>query len=201
MGKSQASKQKIKPINVKKQTINFVSKPKRKPYVKKFGVLLLILILVGVGGFLHFSWMRDIKDSERALKEIEDFINLKTTQDAYKEALAMESLEATLNQEYLQMEGINSLFNDGFMVSETLVDTLNYNVPQDVFLTKLSFQEGRFDLTGYTTSHELVGQFAYNLRYSTLFDDIVIQSIQNLEENYQFVINGSWIKEAVNASY
>jgi Tfp pilus assembly protein PilN len=201
MGKGQVTKQKIKPINVKKQTINFVSKPKRQPYVKKFGLLVLILIIVGVGGFIHFSWMGDIKDSEESLQDVQNFINSRETQQAYKEALAMEALEETLNQELVQMVGIETVFNDVYMVSESLVDTLNYNVPQGVFLTKLSFQEGNFNLTGYSTSHESVGQFAYNLRYSTLFDGIVIQSIQNVDENFQFVINGLWIKEAVNASY
>ena len=201
MEKRQGSKQKIKPFNVKKQTINFVSKPKRKPYVKKIGVLLLALVLISFAGFLHFSWMGDIKDSEADLREIKNFINLRTTQEAYKEALALETLEATLNQEYLQMQAIDNVFYDAFMISENLVDTLNYNLPQGVFLTKLGFQEGKFNLTGYSTSHESVGQFAYNLRYSTIFDGIVIQSIQKLDENYQFVINGLWIKEAVNASY
>ena len=201
MEKSKVTKQKVKPFNVKKQTINFVSKPKRKPYFKTIGVLFLILILVGTGVFLHVSWMSEIRESKESLREIENFINLRTTQDAYKEALAMEALEATLNEEYLQMERVDALFNDAYMVSESLVDTLNYNIPEGVFLTKTTFQEGSFNVTGYASTYESVGQFAYNLRYSTLYDNIVIQSVQQLENDYQFVINGLWIKEAVNASY
>lgn len=200
MARNKGSHQNNKNMVIKKHTINFVSKPKRKPYVKNLGVLFVVLILLGVGGFFHLKWVGEIKDSEANLKEIKDFITLESTVSAYNGAVATENLEINLTDQYLQIGMIDEMYKNNFMISKVLLDTLNYNVPEGVFLTGSSFKEGTINITGYSKTYESVGQLAYNLRQSTYFDGIVIQSIEEVDENYGFVVNGLWIKEAVNAS-
>lgn len=200
MAKKERHVQNIKQINLSKQTINFVSKPVRKPIFGKVSVGLVLLVLAGTSGYLHFSWMERIDTQEAELEDVRSFINSDEIQDTYREAIKVEKAKEDLLGQFSEMFAIAAMHNDVFLVSDELLMALTNNIPGDVFLTSSNYQNGEVILNGYSKSYESVGQMAYNLRRSSQYNQVVIKSVEEVDGHFRFLMNAFWMKGDLNAS-
>jgi len=194
MAKRGVNEKKLLSVDYSKQTINFVSKPNKKVNLSVLMSLIIILGLICGGGYLHFSWMNDIDQMEADLKEIKDFNQSKSIQDMYMDALRKEGLHKQIMLQYDAMATLDMSYMNTHQVDKGLLDLVVNQMPKGVFLTRSKISNGEMVIDGYSQSYDAVGQFAFNLNESYVFNQAMVRSVDEEDGNYKFIIQASWIR-------
>ncbi len=167
-------------------TVN--EKPDRKKFLYGFLVLVAVLMI----GYYHYLLITQVNALKADLKELDSFVNDSSIQQKVSEVELKQNTERELNHIYNEIVSVKFAIDMEESVNALLVDSVNTQMPEDVFITQLSLAGGNLSLSGYSKSMEAISQFGFNLRHIGPFDNIDIPTVTESNGQYQFAIYATW---------
>ncbi len=104
----------------------------------------------------------------------------------------IKSKEAEVNEFSKSVEKIK-LLNEAIekrnIVDEALLDKINDNIPEELFLTSLSIQGGEIQIVGISKDKWAIAEFQKGLESIDNYEEIFVSNISKQEDYYNFSLN------------
>lgn len=104
----------------------------------------------------------------------------------------IKSKEAEVNEFSKSVEKIK-LLNEAIekrdIVDEALLDKINDNIPEELFLTSLSIQGGEIHIVGISKDKWAIAEFQKGLESIDNYEEIFVSNISKQEDYYNFSLN------------
>lgn len=171
---------------------------KKKRNYKKLILTILVFSMIMPIVYYHWNMLIKLNELNSEIKVIEAFV------DDPKNASKVEMVENKQKQvdNYMnirnQLKNSESQINSEFQAAAYLLDLINDQIPNELFLTNLTLDDGVLSMEGYSQSFEIIAQYAYNLRATGMFTDIEIPNVVNNESSVYFTLVGSLKWEGAN---
>lgn len=176
--------------------INVETKPDRKRLILMSVSLLLLVLLAGYQVFMTFS----MNKLNTEMADLNAFINAQETQRKITEIQNKQTKEATLQQAITDLQTVSAVVLLTDQVNATLIEDINKQTPDNLFLTELSITSGIISLKGYATQYDTVAQFAHNLRSISAIGEVMIPTVTEDNGNYGYSILAQLVLEGLNES-
>lgn len=168
--------------------ITVTEKPDRKKYL--FVVLILLAVLALV--YYHYTLMVQVRALKSDMQSLDLYLNDSRINQQVSVIDAKLAAERELSSIYNDIIIVKHSIEMEESVNALLVDSVNAQMPEDVFLTQLTLFGSRLSITGYSKSMDAISQFGFNLRNIGPFYDVNIPTITEIEGQYQFAIYATW---------
>ncbi|MBF4693845.1 PilN domain-containing protein [Fusibacter ferrireducens] len=168
----------------------FIPVKRKRNYKKLFFFVLLIALMVPVG-YYHGQMLVDLNASNEVIKNLNQFLEDPANQRTVNEVIKKQE---TVDRYLLirdQLLNSKAQINSEFQVAAYLLDLINQQMPQELFLTKMSLSSGTLEIEGYCDSFDTIAQYAYNLRVTGMFNDVMIPTVSRGETYTNFTIQCS----------
>lgn len=109
-----------------------------------------------------------------------------------KKVEEIKSKEEEVNQFRDSVEKIkllNQTIQDRDVVNEVLLDKINDSIPEEIFLTSLSFQDNDIYIVGISKDKWSVAEFQKRLESLENYEEIFVSNITKQEDYYNFSLN------------
>ena len=164
--------------------INLQTKPKKNI------ILFVILGALLLAALVYYQYL--LYAQQNALKgdiaEIQAFINSPNTINKIGE---IEQKQARFD-ELVAVKNDLLVFSDEVTLSDKiddmLVEQINAQMPSNLFLREMSMNSNTITINGYSQEFASIAQFAYNLRDSNKFSDVLIPTIVENNGNYDYTL-------------
>lgn len=173
----------------------YLQEPK-KVSSKSFLVLFILLAAVALMAFYQVLLMNDLKSIEDEVDEINMYVNSNDTIKRLKNVEALQKEEQDKLQIYEQMMIADQKFQLEDMIDRQLVENVNSQVPDDLFLTNVEIRDSMMVLKGYATEYDAIAQLAFNLRYANGITNVMIPEINEEDGNFNFNMTAVVYEEA-----
>ncbi len=164
---------------------------KEKPKTNSKKILMIALLLVLLAGCVYFTGMMIIKENN--LKQEIELLNSQITDAQTIRALEQITEKETLLSQIETQSQVLQQANLEFMrentMSNELIDLINKQLSDKVFLTNINISGADVSLTGVGYDHQNISQFVHNLRETQVFDVIDLSSVDNDQDNYSFEVS------------
>ncbi|GAU79405.1 PilN domain-containing protein [Fusibacter sp. 3D3] len=166
--------------------------PTKKPRnYKKLFLFVLILVFIIPIGYYHWDMLLQLNAANEKSKEINAFLtdpsNLKTVEEVVR--------KQDMVDHYLlirdQLLNSKAQLNSEFQVAVYLLDLINDQIPNELFLTQMALDNGTLSIEGYCDSFDTIAQYAYNLRVTGMFRDVMIPVVTKEETFTYFTVECS----------
>ncbi|HHZ02817.1 MAG TPA: PilN domain-containing protein [Tissierellia bacterium] len=150
--------------------------------------ILLALCLVGVAAIgiynqVQLSMLQGEVEARRALAEEPGLVS------KYEEIKELENEMETFKREVENIIKMDKNIAKSDIISEELLNEIRSKMPEDLFLTNLSASGRDVRINGATKDSNSVAEFSKGLRFIKDVESVFIDSIDKLEDNYNFVLN------------
>ena len=168
-----------------------------EPYIEKrdfkFNKMILLYMLfvlcivgvvaVGVYNQVQINMLKAQVEDRRALAEDPKTVN------KYNEIKEFENEMAVFSQELDNIIKMDKNIAKNDIISENLIFEINSKMPADLFLTNLSASGRDIQISGTAKDSKLIAEFSKGLGFIKDVESVFIASIDNVEGNYNFVLN------------
>lgn len=146
--------------------------------------VLLVAVLIVITATLLFK--------EAALKTSIDDLNAEINSRQMVEGLErvdrLEQIHQKLSNTEARLIVAQDQFNQANTMSDDLVNLINAQIPDKVFLSGIDVSGNSVSLTGFSGDHQNISQFVYNLRNTGKFENINLGTISSEDGNFGFNI-------------
>lgn len=164
---------------------------KRKRNYKKVFLFILILAFIIPVGYYHGRMLVQLNATNEVVKDLNHFLedpnNLKIVEEVVKKQDTVDHYLLIRDQLLRSKAQINS----EFQVAAYLLDLINQQMPNELFLTKMSLDSGTLSIEGYCDSFDTIAQYAYNLRVTGMFSEVMIPTVTKEETFTYFTVECS----------
>ncbi len=154
---------------------------------KLFIVAIVLLMVAGVGWFT-VSMLLEEKELRSQIEALETDITSFETVKALTNIKEKESLLSTLEVQAQFLEQANLEYERENSINSELLELINKQIPDKVFLTNISIFGSSITLEGIGYDHQNIAQFVHNLRSTERFVEFKMGSVDNDEEGYLFSV-------------
>lgn len=162
--------------------------------------LLILLIVLAIGVMAYYQWM--LLDQSRALgeeiNEIDAYVQSEKISDKKEEILSKQNYDKALEATYNSIKSIDDQIESANVVEVDLIEKINAKVPDNIFLSNLKILKGAINFTGYSADYSALSQLVFNIREMEEVDYLSIPTINELEENLSFSVNGTLLEEGLD---
>ena len=149
---------------------------------------LLVLCIVGVAAMgaynqIQISMLQNQVKSRREIAE-----NPKTV-DKYNEIKELEGEIAVFKEEVDNIIALDKNIVKNDMIREELISEIQSKMPEDLFLTNFSASGRDVQISGIAKDSKSIAEFSKGLGFINDVESVFISSIDNVEGNYNFVLN------------
>ncbi|MGX8795623.1 PilN domain-containing protein [Fusibacter sp. JL298sf-3] len=176
----------------------YIKVPVKRNYSQWFIAVAAIVLVMALGG-IQVLYMNKIRQKEAVLEGLKAYNqspevvrSLDLIDQMQARVQALETLYTEVNVTTAQIESENR-------VTDLLMEEVNAQVPEGVFLDRFDFTGGGVVIEGYAVSYEGVAQLAYNLRTTGRYGDVRLPKVADQNGQLQYVIDLLWQEEVVNA--
>lgn len=148
-------------------------------------VILLVLILIGYYQFMMILKANDIKSD---IRDIDDYINSKSTNEKIAEVESKEAMELQLQSIFADISNATLMIESSRSMDDMLIEQINAQLPEGTFLSSLNMSGQVLIIEGYALEYDQIAQFAYNLRNSGGLENLLIPRITENNGSYNFSI-------------
>lgn len=150
--------------------------------------MLLVLCVVGVtaiGAYNQFQ-IAMLQNQVNARREIAE--DSKTV-NKYNEIKELENEMVVFKEEVEKIVEMDKNIAKVDIISEELLTEINSKMPADLFLTNFSASGRNIQITGVAKDSNSIAQFNKGLGFIKDVESVFISSINNVDGNYNFVLN------------
>jgi Tfp pilus assembly protein PilN len=169
-----------------------------KPDSRRFLYIILALVVIALLVYYQLYLMASIHAAQSEIDEITTYLASSDVQTALDRVSQKQDMADGMNQTLDQINQTAAAIDANNLIDEMLLEKINAQVPEGLFLSDLTLNDDLLSLKGYALKYDLVAQFAYNLRMTGGFQEIVIPSVKSEDGRYVYSINANVIKEGTN---
>lgn len=166
--------------------------PTRKPRnYKKIVLFVIILAFIIPVGYYHGQMLVQLNATNDVVKDLNRFLEDPNNLKIVEEVVTKQDLvdHYLLIRDQLLSSKIQ--INSEFQVAAYLLDLINEQMPNELFLTKMSLDSGILSIEGYCDSFDTIAQYAYNLRVTGMFSEVMIPTVTKEETFTYFTVECS----------
>ncbi len=171
----------------------FLPVRKRRNYKKLISFILLLAFTIPVG-YYHWTMLLQLNSTRMEIETVNTFLkepnNLKKIEEIIQKQNTVDRYLSIRDQLLKSKAQINSEFK----VAAYLLDLINDQIPNKLFLTKMTLSNGELSIEGYSESFETIAQYAYNLRMTGMFNEVLIPTVtkEDLVTSFTVKCNIKW---------
>jgi type IV pilus assembly protein PilN len=168
-----------------------------EPYIEKrefkFNkmILLYTLLVLSVAGVTAIGIYNQIQinilkrqvEDRRAIAEEPAKVN------KYNEIKGLENETMIFKEEVDNIIAMDKNIAKSDIISESLLSEIKSKMPEDLFLTNFSATGRDVRISGVAKSSNSIAEFSKGLGFMDDVESVFISSIDNVEDNYNFVLN------------
>lgn len=152
---------------------------------------LVVLVLLGVI-FSALTLQLELREKNQEIADMEAYLADSKKVEALREIDVLEQQKSSMENVYRQIiSAHHSVYHQSY-IDEMVLEGLNAQIPESVFITDLTLQGGTITMRGYSESHDTIAQLAFNMRQTSLYDNIRLSNVVKLENFYQFSMTSEW---------
>lgn len=151
---------------------------KRKSKVKQFIVILFICILIFIP--VVNQYIITIKKQNVAANKITSSQRV-SIQNIKNKKLEVNEMKAY----YELLKQINAAFDHKEFINDSLIYTINNDLPSNLYLSKITASERKIEINGVAKDTAIIAEFERRLRQKQ-FEEVFIPSISKLNNSYIF---------------
>ncbi len=149
---------------------------------------LLVLCIVGVAALgaynqIQINMLKDMARDKRAIAEEPKKLS------RYNEIKELEDQMAVFKVEVENIIQMDKNIAQNDIIREDLITEIKSKMPEDLFLTNLNASNQEMQISGVAKSSNSVAEFSKGLKLIKEVESVFISSIDNVEGNYNFVLN------------
>ncbi|MGB4607525.1 MAG: PilN domain-containing protein [Sedimentibacter sp.] len=111
------------------------------------------------------------------------------TLEKYKQIKELENQMAVFKEEMDKIVKMDKNIAKSNIISEALIFEIKSKMPENLFLTNFNAEGRDMEITGVAKDTNSIAEFSKSLRDINDVESVFISSIENLEGNYNFVLN------------
>lgn len=153
----------------------------KKPLYTLISVVVLLIIIAipaGIFGAILYE-QSEIGKMEAELSSPEMQVTLKRIEEKQQKLLRLQTIQPVLEQADQALKTTD-------YVNDQQLQAIAAAVPQNLVLGKTIIGTGKCEIDGTARKKAAIAELEYNLRESELFDNIHINEIALMGENYEF---------------
>lgn len=168
-----------------------------EPYIEKrefkFNKMILLYTLlalctagvaaIGTYNYLQISMLQDQVRDRRAIAEEPKTVS------RYNEIKELEDQMAVFRVEVDNIIQMDKNIAQNDIIREDMISEIKSKMPEDLFLTNFIASNVDMQISGVAKSSNSVAEFSKGLRLIKEVESVFISSIDNVEGNYNFVLN------------
>lgn len=166
-----------------------------KSNIKRNLFILLFIAAIVLMGLYQWELIEESNRLQTQIEEVDAFMMSEEHQEKREKILVKENYEKALNSTYDSLKATDQQQMESNVVSAALIEKINAEVPENVFLSNMQIIKGAISFTGFAADYESLSQFVFNIRELDEFAEMSIPTVNELEENLSFSVNGIMSKE------
>ncbi|MFA9422833.1 MAG: PilN domain-containing protein [Sedimentibacter sp.] len=168
-----------------------------EPYVEKRELkfnkmillyMLLLLCIVGVFAIGTYNQLQIVM-LQNQIKDKTEIAENTDTVNKYNEIKALENQMVSFNEEVDNIKELDKNIAKTDIIREDLLSEIKSKMPEDLFLTNFSASGRDIQISGVAKDSNSVAEFSKGLKYINDVESVFISSIDNVEGDYNFVLN------------
>lgn len=168
-----------------------------EPYIEKrefkfnkmillYGLLLLCLVgVVAIGTYNQFQ----IVMLQSQVKDRREVAENRQTVNKYNEIKELENEMSVFRKEVVNIIEMDKNIAKTDIISEDLISEIKSKMPADLFMTNFNAIGRDIQISGIAKNRNSIAEFSKGLGFIKDVESVFISSINNVEDNYNFVLN------------
>lgn len=177
----------------------YLNAPKKSNF-KTIIIVLLFIAAIALMAYYQYLLLDQSKTLQNEIAEIDAYIQSDAVVQQRETVLEKQNYEKALASTYASMKAVETQIESANAVETQLIEKINAEIPENVFLSNMQILKGAVSFTGFASDYKALSQFVYNVRGLEEVDTLSIPTVNELEENLSFSVNGILSEEGQDES-
>lgn len=160
--------------------------------------MIALILNIALIGYYQVNLIMKTNALEKEIVLVDEFLTNSDNLSVVNAVDEKQGVEAVLQLAYSDLINVTQQMAFSSQLDEMLLDKINAQVPEGLFIVDLSVSDASLSLKGYALEYAIIAQFAHNLRNAGGLNQVLIPTITEGSGNYNYTVTAIVETEAFN---